>query len=571
MYNQHHYQNAAFSLKQLFSCDITVVHEDTLIFSTLTDNYADLTQSAIINESYHQKLPIIINAPAKHAVCRQCSEIKNCRLILELCFPFFDSHAKKAIVMHFAENAQSLLNTLKLDHLLPVLKNYSHYLNFLCERQKLLQRELLLNQQLSYLADLLPEGLVFFDADKKLVSTNGMAEELKLANTFQNSQAMLVLNHELGRKKEFTCTLPHAEGDLQLHGRSFFSNKQFIGAVVHTKDYQLPKKLFPENEKNTAVLPQVIGKDPALLKVIDIVKQVAKSESTILLRGESGTGKERIAQTIHQLSSRSAGPFIAINCAAIPEHLLESELFGYEEGSFTGAKKGGKAGKIELADNGTLFLDEVGDMPLTLQVKLLRVIQEKCVDRIGATKPVPLNVRLVAATNQNLEKMIKEGTFREDLFFRLNVIPIYIPPLRERPGDIELLLNFYLKKYCLLLNKNFKVFSYSALQKLLSYHWPGNVRELENVVEYLVNINDKDIINIEDLPLGSTGTPVSKQSKHLTKVPANKKKRVRKEIIELLNTYGWDTEGKKRTAAHLKISLATLYRWLKKYNIKEQL
>ncbi|MCF0144678.1 MAG: sigma 54-interacting transcriptional regulator, partial [Firmicutes bacterium] len=241
-------------------------------------------------------------------------------------------------------------------------------------------------------------------------------------------------------------------------------------------------------------LESIISKSPEMEQVKRRAFQVAHSDSTILITGESGTGKGLLARSIHRESDRADQPFVTVNCAAIPEMLLESELFGYEKGAFTGAEKDGKPGKFQLADKGTIFLDEIGDMPLHLQVKLLNCLQNKQVDPVGGSKPVDVDVRVIAATNKELEKMIEEKTFREDLYFRLNVIPIYLPPLRERREDVDILLDFALRKFNLRLNKRIIGFSEEARRVLNKYSWPGNVREIENAVEYAVNMEDGEYI-----------------------------------------------------------------------------
>ncbi len=238
-------------------------------------------------------------------------------------------------------------------------------------------------------------------------------------------------------------------------------------------------------------------------QVYRLAKKVASSSSTVLLLGESGTGKEVLAKYIHFCSKRK-GPFIAINCAAIPEELLEAELFGYEKGAFTGAIKS-KPGKFEIAQNGTLFLDEIGDLSLKLQAKLLRVLQEKQVERLGSNHSIKVEVRIIAATNKDLEKEVEKGNFREDLFYRLNVIPIKIPPLRERKEDIPLLAEFFLKKICKREGIEEKRFSEDAIKALVNYSWPGNVRELENLIERAIILSESEVIGREELfpePLG---------------------------------------------------------------------
>jgi len=243
----------------------------------------------------------------------------------------------------------------------------------------------------------------------------------------------------------------------------------------------------------------IIGHSGRMEEVYEMINQVADSNANVLIRGESGTGKELVAHAIHFNSPRASRPFVKINCAAVPENLLESELFGHEKGAFTGAVSS-KEGRFEWADKGTLFLDEIGDIPLSVQVKLLRVIQTKEFERVGGRKTVQVNVRLVAATHRNLEQEVKEGRFREDLYWRINVFPIYLPPLRERKDDIVLLADHFLEKYSREYNKEVKRLSTPAIDLLMSYHWPGNVRELENCMERAVLVCRSSVIRAEHLP-----------------------------------------------------------------------
>lgn len=246
-------------------------------------------------------------------------------------------------------------------------------------------------------------------------------------------------------------------------------------------------------------LEGVIGKSKQIIDIVDTIKTVAPTTATVLLTGESGVGKEVFAKAIHELSDRKDKPFIKLNCAAIPEELLESELFGYEKGAFTGANST-KKGKFELADGGTIFLDEIGDMPLLLQSKILRVLQEKEIERLGSSKPIKIDVRIIAATNKNLEKMVYEGTFREDLFYRLNVVSIYIPPLRERKEDIQLLIIYFLEKFNKIYGKDITI-SYQLLNALVDFDWPGNVRQLQNTIERMVILAKSSRLDLDDLPI----------------------------------------------------------------------
>ncbi len=272
--------------------------------------------------------------------------------------------------------------------------------------------------------------------------------------------------------------------------------------VEEEKERLKELKLYYKMEWDSKVhnFGDFVGNSKKMKDVYNVIERIAPSDVTILVRGETGTGKELVASAIHKRSKRKDGPFIKLNCAAIPDTLLESELFGHEKGSFTDAKERRK-GRFELADGGTLFLDEVGDISASAQVKLLRVLQEREFERVGGSKTVKVNVRLIAATNRNLEKMVKEGKFRDDLYYRLNVIPIDLPPLRERGEDIKLLVNFFLEKAKKNHKRDVKILD-DAMEKLMQYPWPGNVRELENTLERVVLIGDEENgVNAEDMLL----------------------------------------------------------------------
>ncbi len=252
---------------------------------------------------------------------------------------------------------------------------------------------------------------------------------------------------------------------------------------------------------------QIIGNSPAVKRIHELTAKVACCQSTVLILGESGTGKELVAKLIHRRSDRADRPFVPVNCGAIPADLLESELFGHEKGAFTNAIVT-RIGRFELADGGTMLLDEIGEMPPMLQVKLLRVLQERAFERVGGTKTINVDVRIIAATNQNLEAAVKEGRFREDLFYRLNVIPLEIPPLRDRAEDIPLLCRFFIDKYSRRFGKNSINISGEAFRLFASYTWPGNVRELENTIERLLVLVDSDIVTPSDLPEKMTGRQI---------------------------------------------------------------
>jgi transcriptional regulator with PAS, ATPase and Fis domain len=301
-------------------------------------------------------------------------------------------------------------------------------------------------------------------------------------------------------------------------------------------------------------------------KIKEHIKNIKNSTSSIVITGETGTGKSLLAKLIHEQSMIQKGDFVEINCASIPESLFESELFGYEEGAFTGARKRGKPGYFEMADRGTLFLDEIADLPIHLQPKLLKVLQDGLVQRIGGTSSKKVNVRIIAAANQSLEQLMELKQFRSDLYYRLKVIPLHLTPLRERKEDIEELLPFLLEKLQLRTGKFIQSYSKGFLKRLMEYHWPGNIRELENVIEYCMNMEKSTQLTESSLP-----DFLVRESKTMVHDPHKEHgglKEVEKAlIIQKLHLYGYDHDGKKQVAQELGVSMRTLNRKIDKYTI----
>ncbi|MDO4176462.1 MAG: sigma 54-interacting transcriptional regulator [Bacillota bacterium] len=341
------------------------------------------------------------------------------------------------------------------------------------------------------------------------------------------------------------------------------------GLVVSFRDIEEAQKLVYNFNNRTLknTVDDIIGTSKSIMAAKRNTLKFARGNSTVLITGESGTGKEMFAKAIHYAGSRAEKPFVTVNCGAIPENLLESELFGYEKGAFTGASERGKAGKFEQADGGTIFLDEIGDMPLHLQVKILHVLQNMRFERVGGNREVLVDVRVIAATNQDLEKLISEGKFREDLYYRLSVIPLSVPPLRERREDIRQLMRHFLKKYNAFMNRKIDSFSDEVEELFMNYDWPGNVRELENAIEYGTNMAFGNEIGIDEVParILRNGNNSVKYS-NLDMPLADQVKIFEKEIItEKLKQSG----GVKDTVAReLGLSRATLYRKLAELEIK---
>lgn len=441
--------------------------------------------------------------------------------------------------------------------------------------------------QLQGIVESMHEGLIAIDKDCRIKSCNYEAEKLLglkrgqmedhlLSEIWEIKEAERVVrsgtsikdkeifyNKKNEPEKRFLCTfIPLNPRNSENHHASA------LGAMILFQNIsEVRERMYRMTaiEKHTTAA-DIIGESEPIQMAKRRTLQVASSDSTIMITGESGTGKELFARAIHSESPRKSNPFIAINCGAIPEMLLESELFGYEKGAFTGADSRGKPGKFEIAHKGTIFLDEIGDLPLHLQVKLLHAIQNRSIDRVGGTSPIDIDVRIIAATNKNLEQMIAAREFREDLYFRLNVIPITIPPLREREGDVELLLRYALEKFNKLLGKDIQNFHPEALTALLNYQWPGNVRELENVVEYAVNMEMGKEIHLENLPDKVIRRRANRNSKWGLKEKLDEFQRTL--IEECLNETGRSTEEKIIAAQKLGISESTLYRRIRELGVR---
>ena len=321
-----------------------------------------------------------------------------------------------------------------------------------------------------------------------------------------------------------------------------------------TENILLRKRLTEQYEYE-----DIIGRSEAMQEVFSMIKAVTDTNATVLITGETGTGKELVARAIHSNSSQRYGPFVATSCGALPETLLESELFGYEKGAFTGADRT-KKGRFELANEGTLFLDEVGDISMKTQIRLLRVLQEKSFSRLGGTEQIKVDVRLVSATNRDLVAAIEEGSFRSDLYYRLNVVSIQLPPLRERIDDVPLLAAHFINKYNVEFNKKFDRVDRKAMDLMMDYHWPGNVRELENVIERALVIDQGPQMMVKHLPFCNIESPLTEEPRSLQEVE-------RSHIEKMLQRNDWNIA---KTARLLNIDRSTLHKKIKKFGLERQ-
>lgn len=421
--------------------------------------------------------------------------------------------------------------------------------------------------------ELNPAAEKIFGKPKKLLQGNRLYKLLSGPNNCREAQAILDWQRS---STEIELTLETAGGQCQcLASAEPTINEQetVTGSFITLRPVKVVQNLIHRYSGYFASLQfkDIIGQSQGIQEAIELARLSAQSSSNVLLQGESGTGKEIFAQAIHNQSNRAGAPFIPLNCGAIPRELIGSELFGYEEGAFTGARKGGKPGKFELAAGGTLFLDEIGDMPLEQQAVLLRVIQEKRMTRIGGLKMIPVDVRLICATHKNLLEKVQKGTFRQDLYYRLNVMSITIPPLRERQKDIPMLFSHFLDKLCKDRGSRLEV-DRVLMHYLMTYPWPGNVRELQNVVERAANLAINGLVGINQLPpeiiqphIHMDGPPQTLRPVSRADRKKKREKREKQQLMHLLDIFEGNVS---KVARELQVARKTVYNRMQRYNIQ---
>ena len=509
--------------------------------------------------------PVTIYNPKLHEVCEDCSLRDDCYGETMFIYPIMDGDRSIGASALSAFSEDMTVRQRKDEK---ILKEFLVHLNqhiALLEKEKSGMPALIVNS--------LDEMIVVTDRAGKVLYVNNKASDSLQAGDqldffYPAGDCRRVIRDNKGFRD--------VEGIIKRGGRE---ERVFVSASIFNmrgeqeilflfKSYKSMEKLIyacaADYSEAYAEMRNIIGNSPLLKQVKEIAVKASQTDSNVMIQGESGTGKELFAKAIHSMSKNSKGSFIAVNCAAIPENLLESELFGYEEGAFTGAKKGGKPGLLELANDGTIFLDELGDLSPYLQPKLLRAIESREVTRVGGTKVIAINARIITATNRDLEQDIEDGRFRKDLYYRLNVIPLVIPSLRKRPEDIVLLARLFLSRYAGKFNKDITDFTLEAEKAFLLYEWPGNVRELENVVEYLANVETENSVQFSTLPARLKGAAMSS----LQGLPDHNIRNIEGQFIrDLLDKYGSSVKGKEEIAKELGMSMATLYRKMKSYGI----
>lgn len=523
----------------------------------------------------HSGDPFIIEDATYESKCYKCSFRSQCFLIMVIGHPIInDANDIMGSLVLLATNKKhrEILRS-RRGLFMKKLPTISQFFSDALSRQNSIE---------SVLLNFVDDPIIITNAKGAIINFNQAAEYLaRCSGPDMVGHDVDIVLHELGvklglghlysNKPDHVFTQPNT--CLEVIAKPITVQRHIIGHVIrinnhsHAHAHSVHHNQYAH--KTEYLFDHIVGESLAFKKCIQLAKKIANTSSIILIQGETGTGKELFAHGIHQMSQRVKNPLIIVNCGALPDNLIESELFGYVEGAFTGAKKGGKIGKFELANNGTLFLDEIGELPLGLQSKLLRVLEDGRLDKVGGKAPVNIDVRVIAATNRNLAEMVKEGTFRKDLFYRLNMFTINIPPLRDRVSDIPLYIKSFISCYTA---DNAYVpitLSHEVEQLFMNYDWPGNVRELKNTIQYCIHINSGGGISINDLPdtmkelYYSQGYPKSGANSGLKCLE-------RAAIEEALSIYGPSTTGKKMVAKSLGIGLTTLYRRLESYKLDKR-
>ncbi|APQ98084.1 sigma-54 interaction domain-containing protein [Clostridium botulinum] len=560
-------------ISSVIKVDVEIVDKN-LCRITGTGIYKDAINKDISKEGYVYDYVIktgekqIIKNPGQHYLCKKCNHRNNCLEKMLVCTPIILNDdiigviglvcSKDSQRNHFIENFDSFIQMLYQISDFISTKSYEHIE---------IERSHMMVDLLNQIIDSVDKG-VLVTKNNEIVHMNTSAmKQLKLKANNTNKKITISSTSEYIMGGEvYTIVIDNEK--FQLMGRIipvFPVLSDYDTIFVFEEIKHLKSKISKVSGGREVIkVEDIIGQSQAMVQLKNSIKKIASSSSTVLITGESGTGKEVIARAIHCESDKNTNPFIAINCGAIPDALLESELFGYVRGAFSGADPNGRVGKFELANNGIIFLDEIGDMPLYLQVKILRVLQERKLVRIGSNHLIDLDIRVIAATNKDLKKLIKENKFREDLYYRLNVIPLKIPPLRERKEDIELLMEMLIKKYNGLFGKIVHKIDKECKDILIDYPWYGNVRELENAVEFMINMaDDSGIVTMDMLPANIVenknfqghGMNIDEDIRPLKDVEKDY-------ILRALDIYGHDTKGKRLAAERLGIGIATLYRKL---------
>lgn len=520
--------------------------------------------------------PVIIENPGFEKICERCRFYGNCSETGEICAPITYGDQVLGVIGLLAFNAEQRRRLFEnTEGILTFLSKMADLLSSKLHEHDMIQQLTRNSEKMVKVMNLVNEGIIVIDERGSLQEMNLKAEVLL---GIENKSSLPLHIRDL-----FTKSVQESEEVNQMvtlsinkEEKSLYITKQKLSSAGQYSEYLISLQDVNEicnlaeiaTEDQRKPFDQIVGVSPQIMEVKEYAFKVSKSNSTVLIQGESGTGKEEFAKAIHNSSMRKEYPFVTVNCGAIPENLLESELFGYEKGAFTGANNKGKPGKFELAHRGSIFLDEIGEMPPFLQVKLLRVLQEREIEHLGGTNSIPVDVRVIAATNKDLQEMVSNGDFREDLYFRLNVIPIIIPPLRSRKEDILALSEYFISTFNNLFQANVLGLGKDVKELILNYPWKGNVRELKNFIEYLFNFITHGWITMEEAEaLIYRKLEIKKENIHITAPSFSLAKMEKEMIIKALNYVRHHNLNIEDASDLLGIGRATLFRKINKYQI----
>ena len=559
----------------VLSVEVEIV-DNNLFRIAGTGIFKDRIDEDISQEGYIYKNALdtgnnnVVYDPGQNSLCENCHRKFNCIEKMQICTPIkYKNDIIGVIGLICTEEEQKQRILKNIDSHMEFVNQIADFISSKVYEHLEIQRNSEVIRFLKQIIDSIDKGVIVIDEDGKIADMNNSAmRQLKLSPSNIKSSISLSSNNEyIMGGEEFSVRIE--EKNYTLVGQLIYASngiENYDRIFMFNRMKKLKNDVYNLTTTNEIINSSaIVGKSRAIKNIKEKIQKVASSKSTVLITGESGTGKELIARAIHSEGDRADKPFIAINCGAIPDTLLESELFGYVRGAFSGASPSGRIGKFELANRGVIFLDEIGDMPLYLQVKLLRVLQERKLVRIGSNQVIDLDIRVIAATNKDLKQLIRENKFREDLYYRLNVIPIDIPPLREKKEDIELLINKFMDKYTMLLDKYVHTIEEKTKKELLNYPWPGNIRELENTIEFMINLaDDRGILTVDMLPRDILN---SKKKLYVDVLKDDLEIRslnsIEMDYINyVLDFCGRDTKGKQLAAKKLGIGTATLYRKL---------
>ena len=527
-------------------------------------HYGNVMQHAI-----ETRATVIVEDPIENPLCRDCVSRDICDNLCELWTPILlEGNAVGVIGCVCYDQEQKARFLAQRDMFEQFFTQFAGLLS--SQLQVILQTDRSENVQemLEHMLGRVQIGLLILDSQDRVYDLNQAAQDLLNLDSMARTQCSIRPMGQAADKEyelRWDGSVRRIVADIYQVGLDPYDRLVVFGdAQLRSEVSDGLLQLAP-----STALDRIIGQSAPIVRLKKNIRLVAPSTSNVLITGESGTGKELAARAVHGESLRKDGPFVAVNCAALPENLLESELFGYVKGAFTGANANGKKGLLETAQGGTFFLDEVGDMPAAIQVKLLRVLEQRELTRLGSNIPIPIDVRFVFATNRDLEKMVQEGTFRQDLYYRINVVPLTLPPLRERPGDIRLIAGGFIRKFTSAMQRPCSGVGEDFWMALEQYDWPGNVRELQNVIEYAVNMLPSSGVLRSELLRKRLGPNPAQGEAPRVELGEDWSLRHMEEVMirRCLEKYKDYRDGKRMAARQLGISIATLYRKMKEYGL----